>query len=407
MVDLEYMLIIRISHRLEKLRETGHGKIPPDIIANGQKSAILRMEKGKRPKSGNFISDTLLDSYADYFKKSKTELIFGTEKNWETDLMLVFFEVFSNITPKRFSKQFTLAKIARNLPSEVREAILNLAYCFADFGRWYDLKREHETKDEKETIDFLSMFQIIWRLCKRKILRSFKEKVVFSIFNEADDKFYFNRINTKFNQWLQTDFTNIIVPEMVEKLKNDSIFKMGYIVKNLIDESLVRNLPPAYLKEIPLEEFFPPVKSYLFHWEEGNKTDENLKKFAEESFRMMNQKMKNLTIEDYEKMSEENFFEGVSGVTDNSTPFVNGTRIVGAEKFIDYVINMPAFFDKLHDLNRTERKIPGILTVNSHASNLFQIKVNEVFEGIINDLVRYQNIFINCIKWEELEDFAK
>lgn len=406
MVDFEDILIIRISHRLEKLRETGHGKIPPDIIANGQKSAILRMEKGKRPKSGNFISDTLLDSYANYFNKSKTELIFGTEAEVEIELMWLFLDIFHLLAPDRYVEKFGLLRITKNVPLEVYEAIRNLAYSFADFARWYDLKREDEAEDENEMIDFLSMYQIIWKLCKRKLLRSFEEKVIGSVFNEADDKFYFNRINTKFNQWLQTDFVNIIVPEIIEKLKSDSIFKIGYIVKNLIDGSLVRNLPHSYLTDIPLEEFYLPVKSYHF---EPYKDDETSEKIAEAWVNMMitMSKKKRFTIEDIEELDNYKFFEGVEGVIDESKPFINQTRKVNASDFLDSVLATPDFFDRLHDLNFKERKIPGILTVNSHASNLFQVKINGMFETIIDDLVRYQNIFINCIKWEELEDFAK
>ena len=65
----------------------------------------------------------------------------------------------------------------------------------------------------------------------------------------------------------------------------------------------------------------------------------------------------------------------------------------------------PDIFDRLHELNSKERKIPGLLTVNSQASKLFQIKVNEVYLQQIDELVRFQNIYINLIKWDELETF--
>lgn len=65
----------------------------------------------------------------------------------------------------------------------------------------------------------------------------------------------------------------------------------------------------------------------------------------------------------------------------------------------------PDIFDRLHDLNSKERKIPGLLTVNSQVSKLFQIKVNEVYLQQIDELVRFQNIYINLIKWDELETF--
>ncbi|WP_086443696.1 hypothetical protein [Candidatus Enterococcus lemimoniae] len=404
MLNLENILIPEIAKRLKDLRVTEYRKIPPELISHGQKSRILNIEKARLPKSGNFISDTLLDDYARYFTIPKAELIFGTSEETEKYLLLFFFEIFSTLTPDRFMNQLGLPRRIESLPMPLHAAIKNVTYAFADFGRWYELKQAYETADEKETIDFLSMYKIIWRLCKKKITRSFEEKLIPDVFN---DKFYFNRINEKVMNWLLSDITTIIFPEMVEKLKSDSIFKMGYIVKGLIDEALVQKFSPCYLKNIPLEEFLPPIKSFHVHLEEEDRTEENMKKLAEETFRFLHASKERLSIEDLEALDKETFFEGVRGVTDESSPFVNDTRIVDAEEFIDYVMSTPTFFDKLHELNRRDRKIPGVLTVNSHASTLLQVKVNEVFEIIIDDLVRYQNIFINCIKWEELEDFAK
>ncbi|MCI1072476.1 hypothetical protein [Lactococcus lactis] len=81
------------------------------------------------------------------------------------------------------------------------------------------------------------------------------------MFNEQDDKFYYNRINKKVNDWLNHDFSELIIPECVKKLKKNSIFKIGYMVKALIDEFLVSDLPESYLTNIPLDVYFPPTKT--------------------------------------------------------------------------------------------------------------------------------------------------
>ena len=98
-------------------------------------------------------------------------------------------------------------------------------------------------------------------------------------------------------------------------------------------------------------------------------------------------------------------FRLVSQVTDESISFVDETRRVSAQSLLDSILMTPDIFDRLHDLNSNERKIPGLLTVNSQASKLFQIKVNEVYLQQIDELVRFQNIYINLIKWDELETF--
>lgn len=410
MIDLEKLLIIRISSRFKELRQQKYRKISPDLIANGQKSAILRIEQGKNADSGNFISDTLLDSYAKYFNLQKNELIFGREDEFEKDIKLIFYEMFLSVVLKNFTEHNYFIVNNGQLELTVEQSYIKLAYSFADFGRWHDLRRDRALEDEqlweKEMIDYTSMYKILWKLCKRKIVRSLEEKVIYDIFNETDGKFHFNRINEKFNKWLNSEFAIHIVQEVIEKLEVNSIFKIGFMVKSLIDKFLTHNLPESHLKNIPLEEFYLPQKSYHIKPEEFNA--ESLALLSKEMDRLEKlTSKKNLTIKDFKELSNHKFHQEIQGVTDNSSPFVNDTRIVSADLFLDYVMSTPDIFDNIHELDRKEQKIPGILTVNSHASNLLQLKISEVIEPMVNDLVRYQNIFINCIKWEELEDFAK
>ena len=85
--------------------------------------------------------------------------------------------------------------------------------------------------------------------------------------------------------------------------------------------------------------------------------------------------------------------------------FVNQTKKVKITELLQQVLETPEIFDNVHNLNRTNKKISGILTVNSQTSNLFQEEFNKVILKLIDDLVRYQNNYINFIKWEELETF--
>lgn len=349
---------------IKKLRETPYKKIPPDLIANGQKSAILRIEKGEKPKSGNFISDTLLDSYSNYFLKSKTELIFGTKKEYESQLFYVFRELFEWVMLKDFLDVSYYPIIPKEPEVRVQNAITNLLYAFADFARWHDLRKEAliGTDDwEDDLIDVDSMIHILWLISKNKLIRSFEEHVIATTFHELDSKFHFNRINETFDRWLTHEFVMIIVPELLEKLEANSIFQMGFMVKNLIDKFLTHDFPTSYLEDIPLEEFLPPIKSYHFHLQKEDRTDENLKKIGEEFFRFLHQKKETSSVEELERLDKETFFQGVSGVTDESQPFVNGTRSVNVQAFLDSVLAMPEFFDRLHELNRRDQKIPGDL----------------------------------------------
>ncbi|MDH6363486.1 hypothetical protein M2139_000461 [Enterococcus sp. PF1-24] len=405
MTFTELILIPRISKRFKALRITKYKKIPPDVISNGQKPTILNIEKGKIVSSGNFISDTLLDKYVKYFELSKIELIFGNEKEQEDTLKILFLNIFSSLIPAKLVKG-TLLETRFTPEKKVTQSMKNLAYAFGDFGRWYDLyKEDSELSEEKNfPVDFFSIFSILWKLCKARLLHSFQEKVIQPTFNEIDEKFHFNRIDKKIDTWLRADFAGIIVPEMIAKFKNNSVFKIGFMVKSLIDEFLDHDLPPSFHTDIPLENFYLPVKSYSIHIPDDPKDIDQIATALSE-IALTSQQIN--TIEDLKKFEKCSPFQGIENVTDTSSPFINEQKKVKAQDFLEQIISTPPIFDVIHDLNRKEQKIPGSLTENSQASNLLQVKISEAIRPMIDDLVRFQNIFINCIKWEELEAFAK
>lgn len=190
MIDLQEHLTQTIASRLRALRKNEHSNIPPDLIANGQKAAILRIEKGEVPRSGNFISDTLLATYSNYFSLSKTSLIFGEGIALEKLVTFLFSELSSSLMPSDLRERLRI-KPPKSTPSQqVKDSLLTLYYTFADFGRWYDLRKETpQSQIEENLIDFFTMSSIIWQLCKERFLSSFKEKVIYAVFNEQDEKF--------------------------------------------------------------------------------------------------------------------------------------------------------------------------------------------------------------------------
>lgn len=176
------------------------------------------------------------------------------------------------------------------------------------------------------------------------------------------------------------------------------------MVKDLIDNFIEVDLPKSYLEDVPLEEFFLPMKNYHISFKEGI-SDEDIEKLSTEIVEMSTRDTTINGLDDIKRIDGEKFFTEFDFVTDESISFVDETRRVGAQSLLDSILMTPDIFDRLHDLNSIERKIPGLLTVNSQASKLFQIKVNEVYLQQIDELVRFQNIYINLIKWDELETF--
>ncbi|MCC9692567.1 hypothetical protein HK247_10230, partial [Streptococcus agalactiae] len=122
MLDLEKILRGMISAKFKDLR----GSIPPDIISNGQRTAIYNIEKGKNPKSGNFVTDTLLEDYSSYFGMDKSDLIFGDALLLELTLYHVFSQIFYQIVPddNRIGLKIDRNKIQNNIDSSIIEPFL-------------------------------------------------------------------------------------------------------------------------------------------------------------------------------------------------------------------------------------------------------------------------------------------
>ena len=401
MLDLEKILRKLIARRFRDLR----GDTPYELISS-QRGNISRIERGLNADSGNFVSATLLDEYSNYFGISKAELVFGVDGEIENTLCFMFLQIYVQIIPKvkvSYMKfPFKPEEFQDDISPDIYEKFREIFIIFGDYYRWYKVRKYDDNSDKD--IDVVSMFKIVWALLNKKIISSFKLYVITEFFNDSEPKFNFNQINAKFNLWYAKHFVNSIIPEALSKLQTDSIFKMGFMVKDLIDNFIEVDLPESYLEDVPLEEFLLPVKSYHFNFKE-NLSDEEIMKVSAEIVKMTSRDNTINSLEDIQRINEETFFAEFNFITDESTPFVNGTRRVNANSLLDSILMTPDIFDRFHDLNSNERKIPGLLSTNSQASKLFQFKVNEVYLQQIDELVRFQNIYINLIKWDELETF--
>ena len=220
---------------------------------------------------------------------------------------------------------------------------------------------------------------------------------------DKEKRFQFSEINGVFNTWYKKQFAQQIVKETLQKLKKDMIFKMGFMVNSLVDEFLELNLTPSYLEEIPVRAFSLPVKSYQVNF--GGISEEEEEAFFNKLAENMLQVEEIKTREDFVRIGETNYFEGFDFVKDNSLPLIDETIKVSISDFTDAILNSPKFLNNYHVLNSIDGKIPGLLDVNSQASRVLQSKFNDVFLEQIDNLIRYQNIYINLIDWEELTTF--
>jgi hypothetical protein len=401
MIDLEQKLVEKIAIRLKNLRDSKFRKIPPEEISYGQKSAILRIEKGENTNNGNFITDVLLEEYTKYFKIEKNQLIFGNDDEINDLIFDIFNEILISVIPDNQKYKFGM-KISLDEPDfKVKEVMLKLFYTFADFGRWYDLRKDTEKYYGDNPVDLVNMFLIIFTICEEKLTLSFTTHVINQVIKE--EKFYFNRINEKLDNWLLNDFSQIVLPEIINKLESNSIFKIGYMAKSLIDKFLVTDLPESFLDEIPIQYDIPPLKMWKLNFEEMNEVQ-----FNEMALRMgIKIEGNSIIVGNNQEGPIEELFKGIVGAELEVNGGKVGTDKLKLDDFIRHLEEMPLDFSEIHDLNHGRWKIPGVLTVNVQASNLFQERVSNTARDMIDSLVSVQNYFINSIEQDDLKAFSK
>ncbi|HFE9852783.1 hypothetical protein [Enterococcus faecalis] len=114
------------------------------------KAAISRIEKVIIPKSGNYITATILFDYVNIFGKSLSEIIFGTDSELEGVLCDLFYELFFTIMMKDLTSHADLYHTSYKMNIEAQAAVLSLAEMFAEynFQRYHFLQLEDKFMDD-------------------------------------------------------------------------------------------------------------------------------------------------------------------------------------------------------------------------------------------------------------------
>ncbi|EPG1415570.1 helix-turn-helix domain-containing protein [Enterococcus faecalis] len=466
MIDLEKKLVTKVSERCKKLRTSSTYR--QDDIAD--KASISKIENGKYKSGDNFITDTVLEEYSTIFNISKEEIIFGKEDEFEELLLDFFFDLFRLISRRDLSEDINNPKYYREgafdvLDIEIQRAVISLANSFAEYnlqyynflktdegfmdcvdkdldqyfyidGKLVNLVRDFRNKpiNEDIVIDQSDMGEKIWLICKEKFIRSFKAGVVLNLF----DDFKYSSINNEVNKWIKGQFIQIIVPELVGKLKSNSILKIGYMVKNLIDDFLNEDLSESFQTTIPLQIRRPKYynlsiqNNASFHnlSEDERKKRDQLFNEALELHR--SGKMLDLKTEELEKYER-------YGIYFREVPETIKTREVDIDAVINQAIvskslhktkaelrpiieespiikisdfnseeEIMEFYDDWYDSTHfTNTNIPGYLTNNSQISHRWQQRLNKEIRESIENFIVIQNNLLRLLTEEELIKFGK
>lgn len=343
----EKELIKRVSLRFRNIR--GSRKI--GTISSGQVSTIKRIESGKNTNSGNFIPDSLLYDYSQIFNIKKSTLIFGTDSEIENLLEITFDNYFQEILSKK--------KINDGLENFYKSFIDYLCI-FAEFSTWYNLKL-----DQKCSL----LFIIPWYLIKRKLVNSFKNRVINNIFKDENSKFLFKEIDEQFTQWLNYELANIFFPEVINKLKKETIFKIGFMINFLTKEIIEPEIPILENDSIPFK-YLRLKKNLDYMTSVMLKTDKGVR------FKRKYSPPKNNEVRKKELVPEQ--------------------KILNRNDFLNYVRS---------DRGKLAGHVPGLLTVNSRASKYMQLELNDLMLNHVKEYTAYQNKLLSLIEISELEDF--
>lgn len=460
MIDLEKSLAPLIAERCKKLREDY--KFTMEKVSD--KSSVSRLERVIIPKSGNFITDTVLFDYTTTFDKSSEEIIFGNSEEFEQILLWIFEQSFRLIIHKNLATDSDLYNNIDSIDLELQKSSLSMAEAFAEFnlmrynflksdeifmddvskefdhqilfdGKFINIERDFRTKpiNENIVIDLDDMSDKLWLVCREKFIRSFRAEILDNIF----DDFNYSNINSEVNEWLIHQFKKIIVPDVVDKLENNGVFKIGFMVKNLIDEFLYEDLSKSFQNTIPIQTTRDKhFKIYVNNFNGfGSRKLSNQE--IEEKMKLI-EKAIELTQKSELPNSELNAKFLKHGIILREVPEVNITREAEIDELLNRAINtrgvgrtledIPIFeespifevsgynskeeiweaFEQWHENKHFKNQnIPGYFTNNSQIVQRLQEKMNEEVHESIEKFIDIQNNMLKLLTDEELGRFAK
>ena len=461
MINLEKMLIQSISVRCKELRKS-YGLKMEQI---SDKAVISRIEKGICPKSGNFITQTVLTDYINVFDLSSEELIFGYPEELEETLEWLFNRIFFSIRQKDLVTDANLYRNVDRVSIISQKAVLSMAEMFAEYNlqrynfirsdevfmdsvnkemdkdlsmgnRVFNIERDFRIKpiNEATVIDSRDMAEKLWLICKEKIIRSFKTNVISPLFED----FTYSTINSAVSLWITKNFCEDIVPSVIEKMKSNSIFKLGLLSKQLLQDFIKEDLPESYQQTVPIKTTRKASTKIII----GRNGTKNNQKFSVNEYKKQQRLLEividmiknderpdpellaelekfDIFIEEHPKeefIREENIDSVISRVI--SSKYNGRTKtyrpIIESNSPIFEVPNNISneMIDKLfkrwyEDTHFDNQTIPGYFTNNSQIGNRLQEHLNNDILTMIESIIYIQNNLLLFLTEEDLLTFAK
>lgn len=464
-----------IGERVKLIRKF-YGKKQKEF---GNESTVSQIENGTKDINANVLFNIKQSTGLTYER-----ILFNDVDNFVKDLFnyflsLILYKDFDKITDNRYSGEIDYTDIV------VQKSCLELVKTFSEFniqrrnfvlsnetimdtfdkeydfftilnGKIYNPARDREQPiNESTVIDFEKMNKTLWFIIKNKMIKSFSTNVCNSLFKEDCDgyltNFSISNIDKKINLWWEKVVAIEIIPQTINKLKNNPLFNIGFIVDNILTNMVKDNITPSYLTSVPLrlvEEDGFEIKTSTKKWftateeekEEIKAAEKEVNKFyigeislADLHSKFSIEKLKSFGIEitmtykqnNIEQVSFDEVLQMVKSSKATSTiknnpeiaslsPFYDITKRklkelptnMNKEETENQIIEIISKYDMPLDSNNVYRKIEGLLQENKAVVNYFQEQLNESLLSMAHELNRVQQAFLTLISEEELIEWA-
>lgn len=425
--NLEEVLVDSISERCLRLRKE-KGLKQSDIASSGP-SYI----EGKKWQSGNFISRELLNCYCISLNVSETEIIFGNDKEIEKLISCLFVQMFHTYTVKDiFSSENELSsEFGEKFYITLQKSIIKLASCFAQFNKdRYDFIKSNDPKFSNKFFETENFYKL-WLILKDSLISSFKK------FIEIDclfENFEYRNLNQFIRRWIELEVINNIFPRAQNKLGTNKLFKIGYMVNDLINNFLDTDLPLSFQETVPLR--LDKVEEIKFNFSSNSSVDDVNLNFLIEKRSLEKEIMKivktkgfdNVPKEMIEKLEsdyyttilklekKDKYVEGKIDTILNNALLLSNQNLYSNDAIT--ILTSPTFYcpdnksleeidqlmdDNLDILLGDSVKIPGMTSNNSQILNELQKKVNQDVQNSIDTLVRLQNYLLSLLEYDEFK----
>lgn len=425
--NLEEVLVDSISERCLRLRK--EKRLKQSDIASSGPSYI----EGKKWQSGNFISRELLNCYCISLNVSEREIIFGNDKEIEELISCLFVQMFHTYTVKDiFSSENELSsEFGEKFYITLQKSIIELASCFAQFNK--DRYEFIKSNDPKFSYKFFKTenFYKLWLILKDSLISSFKK---FIEIDRLFENFEYRNLNQFIRRWIELEVINNIFPRVQNKLGTNKLFKIGYMVNDLINNFLDTDLPLSFQETVPLklnkgEEIkfnFSPDSSMdnvnlNFLIEKRSLEKEIMKIVKTKSFDDVHKEMIEKLENDYHTTilrleEKDKYVEGKIDTILNNAVLLSNHNLYSND--VITILASPTFYcpdnksleeidqlmdDNLDILLGDSVKIPGMTSNNSQILNELQKKVNQDVQNSIDTLIRLQNYLLSLIEYDEFK----